>query len=77
MCVCVCVCDLSTNSLWVTFLNEPVLISLQIFQWFQVFIVVKCNQPRPGFELVSPCSFPATITITPRTPPLEPHHHII
>ena len=24
---------------------------------------VKCNQPRPGFELVSPCPFPTTITI--------------
>ena len=27
---------------------------------------MKCNQSRPGFELVSPCSFPTTITITPR-----------
>ena len=27
---------------------------------------MKCNQPRPGFELVSPCPFPTTITITPR-----------
>ena len=30
---------------------------------------MKCNQPRPGFELVSPCSFPTTISITPRAPP--------
>ena len=30
---------------------------------------MKCNQPRPGFELVSPCPFPMTITITPRPPP--------
>ena len=29
---------------------------------------MKCNQSRPGFELVSPCPFPATITITPRAP---------
>ena len=27
---------------------------------------MKCNQPRPGFELVSPCPFPTSITITPR-----------
>ena len=27
---------------------------------------MKCNQSRPGFELVSPCPFDATITITPR-----------
>ena len=26
---------------------------------------MKCNQSRSGFELVSPCSFPTTITITP------------
>ena len=32
---------------------------------------MKCNQSRPGFELVSPCSFSTTITITPRAPP---HH---
>ena len=25
---------------------------------------VKCNQSRPGFELVSPCLYPTTITIT-------------
>ena len=31
---------------------------------------MKCNQPRPGFELESPCSFPTTITITPRAPSL-------
>ena len=30
---------------------------------------MKCNQSRPGFELVSPCSFPRTITITPQAPP--------
>ena len=27
---------------------------------------MKCNQSRPGFELVSPCSFSTTITITPQ-----------
>ena len=32
---------------------------------------MKCNQSRPGFELESPCSFPTTITTTPREPPLE------
>ena len=26
---------------------------------------MKCNQSRRGFELVSPCQFPARITITP------------
>ena len=30
---------------------------------------MKCNQSRPGFELVSPCPFSTTITITPRAPP--------
>ena len=30
---------------------------------------MKCNQSRPGFEFVSPCPFPTTISITPRTPP--------
>ena len=30
---------------------------------------MKCNQSRRGFELVSPCPFPTTITITPRAPP--------
>ena len=29
---------------------------------------MKCNQSRPRFELVSPCPFPTTITITPRAP---------
>ena len=29
---------------------------------------MKCNQSRPGFELVSPCPFSTTVTITPRTP---------
>ena len=33
---------------------------------------MKCNQPCPGFELVSPCPFPMTITITPRAPPNTP-----
>ena len=28
----------------------------------------KCNQSRPGFELVSPGPFPTTITIIPRAP---------
>ena len=32
---------------------------------------MKCNQSRPEFELVSPCSFPTTITITPRAPPIS------
>ena len=27
---------------------------------------MKCNQPRQGFELVSPCSFTRTITVIPR-----------
>ena len=27
---------------------------------------MKCNQSRPGFELVSSCPFPTMITITPR-----------
>ena len=27
---------------------------------------MKCNQSRPGFELVSSCPILATITITPR-----------
>ena len=30
---------------------------------------MKCNQSRPGFELMSLCPFPMTITITPRAPP--------
>ena len=30
---------------------------------------MKCNQSRPEFELVSPCPFLTTITITPRPPP--------
>ena len=30
---------------------------------------MKCNQPRPGFELVLPYPFPTTINITPRAPP--------
>ena len=28
---------------------------------------MKCNQSRPGFELVSSCPFPTAIIITPRT----------
>ena len=30
---------------------------------------MKCNQSRLGFDLVSPCPFPATIAIRPRAPP--------
>ena len=30
---------------------------------------MKCNQSRPGFELLSPCPIPTTITITPLAPP--------
>ena len=30
---------------------------------------MKYNQSHPGFELVSPCPYPAMITITPRAPP--------
>ena len=30
---------------------------------------MKCSQSRPGFEIVSPCPFPTTITIIPRAPP--------
>ena len=30
---------------------------------------MKCNKSGPVFELVSPCPFPTTITITPRAPP--------
>ena len=32
---------------------------------------MKCNQLRPGFELVLPCPFPMMITITPRAPHAE------
>ena len=32
---------------------------------------MKCNQSRPVFELVSPCPFPTTVTITPRAPPFK------
>ena len=31
---------------------------------------MKSNQSRSGIELVSPCPFPTTITITPRAPPI-------
>ena len=34
---------------------------------------VKCNQYRPGFEPVSPCSFPTAITTTPQAPPYHGH----
>ena len=37
---------------------------------------MKCNQSRPGFELVSPCPFPITITITPRVLPRAPYIYI-
>ena len=33
------------------------------------FFTILLNQSRPGFELVSPCPFPTTITTTPRPPP--------
>ena len=33
----------------------------------RVLVLCECNQS--GFELVSPCPYPATITNTPRTPP--------
>ena len=36
---------------------------------------MKCNESRPGFELVSPSSFPTTITITPRAPPSCEHNY--
>ena len=29
---------------------------------------MKCNQLHPGFELVLPCPFPTTTTITPQAP---------
>ena len=32
---------------------------------------MKCNQSRPGFELVLPCPFPTTITITPQALPIN------
>ena len=32
---------------------------------------MKCNQSRLVFELVSPCPFPTTITITPWAPPSD------
>ena len=35
---------------------------------------MKYSQSRPGFELVSPCPFPTTITITPQAPPLVINH---
>ena len=38
---------------------------------------MKCNQSRPGFELVSPWPFPTTITITPRAPPSVYEHYFL
>ena len=35
------------------------------------YCYVKWYQSRPGFELVSLCPFPTTITITPRAPPIN------
>ena len=32
---------------------------------------MKCNQSRPEIELVSPCPYSVTITITPRAHPLH------
>ena len=51
---------------------------LILFIWYPslnvLFLkVFKCcclGSPLPGFELVSPCPYPATITITPRAPPI-------
>ena len=40
--------------------------------WIHTFpkgISAMWNAISPGFELVSPCPIPATITITPRAPP--------
>ena len=37
-------------------------------KWIHTFPYVKCNQSCTGFELVSPCPYPVTITITPRAP---------
>ena len=38
---------------------------------------MKCNQSRIGFELVSPCPFPTTITTAPRAPPFTYSYLII
>ena len=38
---------------------------------------MKCNQPRPSFELRPPSSFSTTITITPRTLPYPNSQGII
>ena len=39
---------------------------------------MKCNQSRPGFELASPCPFPATITMTPHAHPnINPSRFIL
>ena len=38
---------------------------------------MKCNQSCPGIELVSPCPYPVTITITPRAPPISMMINII
>ena len=37
---------------------------------------MKCNQSGPGFELMPPCPYPVTITITPQAPP-KPKHIMI
>ena len=37
---------------------------------------MKCNQSRPGFELMSPCPFPTMITITLRAPPKSRGHQL-
>ena len=38
---------------------------------------MKCNQPRPGFELGLLCPFPTMITITQWTPPVYPIYSLI
>ena len=38
---------------------------------------VNCNQLRPGFELVSSCPFPTTMTIIPQTPPLYTRNLVV
>ena len=35
----------------------------------RALVLCEMQSSRPGFELESPCPFPRTITITPRTPP--------
>ena len=43
----------------------------KVNSWIHTFpkCYEKCNPPRSGFDLVSPCPFLKTITITPRAPP--------